>query len=874
MNVIGGTIVMQNEISKSVDIIIPVYNAFEDLEICLKSVKRHTNLKKHRVILINDNSSDERIRMEQSEDHDVILLNSDTVVTKDWVEKILICAYSENEIGTVTPVSNNATLCSVPNFCEENSLPEYLNIDKAAEIVEKCSFCDYPQITVAHGFCMFVKREVIRKIGKFDAETFGRGYGEENDFCNRAEQAGYMHVMCDNTYIYHSGTKSFMSKEKEKYIQEHDQILQERYPVQMHNNAVHCRDNPNKYIGDNIRTFFAVKNGKKNVLYVLHSDFSVGKNDNIGGTQFHVRDLKDGLKDDYNIFVVARNLDMLCLTAYIGDRHYSFDFYIGKPDEFIRDSNRVLRKVFDNILEAFEIDLIHVHHTIGLSFDIFYLAQEKSIPIILTAHDFYYLCPTIKLLSKTGKTCCNKISSESCRKCLRDVCGIIEDYDYMKEWRKRICKIFDICKKIILPSKSAEKLYFEAFPEYKDKYQVLEHGVRKQREEKFEVSNKKRGQFRFGIDGMKKNGINYCVMGWVNAFEIDRRNERFYLQLKVDENELIYVPITLHSIDYQRGIVARFEAVLPVFQCRIKELMANVVICDDENVVYFGETEAVHLKVETDDKIYKFRVAFIGGLDVAKGSKVVYDIINQGAHDVQWFTFGTVGDEKLQNLSKENYTAIGKYHAKDLPKLIEMHHIDIIGILSIWPETYSYTMSEAIMCEKPVIVTDIGALGERMKKYGCGYTVSVEHAAQEFIQYVDDVKGNKSLYNQLHKRTKEVILTRMDEMLERYQILYEEIVKDDGKLNFKGVYDQRFIYQASKQTIQAGNYVAVDMENLGREKIDFWMKEAEEYRILKSTLTYQFIMKIINMRFPFKRQIMDWLYSQLKDRKSNNRGRL
>lgn len=212
----------------AVDIIVPIYNAFEDLRICLDSIYKNTDLQGNRLILINDNSPDERIKpyldkqsethgnvivihngsnkgfsaninlgMAQSRDHDVILLNSDTVVTRNWVEKMTACAYSDPAVGTVTPVSNNATLCSVPLFCEENKLPEGLGIEKAAELVERCSFRDYPDITVAHGFCMLVKREVIETIGNFDAETFGRGYGEENDFCNRAEQAGYKHVMCE-----------------------------------------------------------------------------------------------------------------------------------------------------------------------------------------------------------------------------------------------------------------------------------------------------------------------------------------------------------------------------------------------------------------------------------------------------------------------------------------------------------------------------------------------------------------------------------------------------------------------------------------------------------------------------------------------------
>ena len=265
----------------AIDIIIPIYNAYDDLKICLESIYQYTDLLNNRLILINDNSSDERIKsfldeqkkenvivihneknkgfsnninfgMSQSEDKDVILLNSDTIVTKNWVEKMVACAYSDSSIGTVTPLSNNATLCSVPNFCEENTLPDGMTVDQMATIVEECSFKKYPRITVAHGFCMLVKREVIDSIGMFDAETFGRGYGEENDFCNRAEQMGYIHVMCDDTYIYHSGTKSFTSKEKKKYIKTHERILYKRYPRQMKENELHCKTNPNGWVGENI----------------------------------------------------------------------------------------------------------------------------------------------------------------------------------------------------------------------------------------------------------------------------------------------------------------------------------------------------------------------------------------------------------------------------------------------------------------------------------------------------------------------------------------------------------------------------------------------------------------------------------------------
>ena len=200
-----------NRKSEAVDIIIPVYNGYDDLQLCIPSVKKHTDLSKHRVILINDCSPDERIAlyldslaqenilvfhneknlgfsgnvnkgMQLSDDRDVLLLNSDTIVTKGWLDKIAACAYREDAIATVTPLSNSATLCSVPVMCQDNKVPENCTVDEYAALIERCSLHRYPKITVAVGFCMYIKRCVIDDIGYFDAETFGRGYGEENDF--------------------------------------------------------------------------------------------------------------------------------------------------------------------------------------------------------------------------------------------------------------------------------------------------------------------------------------------------------------------------------------------------------------------------------------------------------------------------------------------------------------------------------------------------------------------------------------------------------------------------------------------------------------------------------------------------------------------
>lgn len=291
--------------SQQIDIIVPIYNGLEDVKKCVDSVKKNTDLSRHRLILVDDKSPDGNVlpylksvesdsihviespvnegfsasvnKGMQYSDRDVILLNSDTIVTKGWVEKIIACAYSKRAAATVTPLSNAATLCSVPEFLEDNSLPEGYDAEKMGVLVEHCSIRRYPRVTVAVGFCMYIKREVIEKIGYFDAETFGKGYGEENDFCHRAEQQGYMHLMCDDTFIYHKGTASFDSEEKRKLLEEHERILQERYPAYIERNGQYCMKNPNRDLQENIKLYLKLNYASCGKLYLTDNLFVENK---------------------------------------------------------------------------------------------------------------------------------------------------------------------------------------------------------------------------------------------------------------------------------------------------------------------------------------------------------------------------------------------------------------------------------------------------------------------------------------------------------------------------------------------------------------------------------------------------------------------
>lgn len=56
----------------------------------------------------------------------------------------------------------------------------------------------YPQIPTAHGFCMYIRRNVLNVVDYLIKKHSGKGYGEENDFSHRCMDFGYKHLLCDS----------------------------------------------------------------------------------------------------------------------------------------------------------------------------------------------------------------------------------------------------------------------------------------------------------------------------------------------------------------------------------------------------------------------------------------------------------------------------------------------------------------------------------------------------------------------------------------------------------------------------------------------------------------------------------------------------
>ncbi|HST01844.1 MAG TPA: glycosyltransferase family 2 protein, partial [Usitatibacter sp.] len=142
-------------------------------------------------------------------ERDVLLLNSDTEVAAGWLDRLVACAAREPHVASVSPFSNNATICSYPLFARSNRMPEATSTAELDALFARENAHAAVEIPMTVGFCMLITRRALDEVGYFDEPAFGRGYGEEVDFCMRAARAGMRNLLCADAFVFHEGEVSF-----------------------------------------------------------------------------------------------------------------------------------------------------------------------------------------------------------------------------------------------------------------------------------------------------------------------------------------------------------------------------------------------------------------------------------------------------------------------------------------------------------------------------------------------------------------------------------------------------------------------------------------------------------------------------------------
>lgn len=305
-------LLVERSLVETIDIIVPVFNALDDVKKCLISLDEHRDGFAVKIFVINDgsdnqttewlrtfcNSKPEFTLIEHSENKGytkainsglrlsaglyVVTQNSDTIVTRGWLKGLVRCMSSEDSIGVVGPLSNAASWQNVPNLHSDdgafaiNELPDGVTVQEMAQKIAEISIREYPKLPFVNGFCFMIKRKVIDAIGIMDETNFPIGYGEENDFCIRAMDAGFELAVADDVYVYHAKSKSFGAERRKKLSQEGSEMLRRKHGADRYDSLVRAipnriaslnslRERLNKAIKFDMREL-------KNILPVINRD--------------------------------------------------------------------------------------------------------------------------------------------------------------------------------------------------------------------------------------------------------------------------------------------------------------------------------------------------------------------------------------------------------------------------------------------------------------------------------------------------------------------------------------------------------------------------------------------------------------------------
>jgi len=612
-----------------VDVIIPVYKGLDETLACIRSVLSAKTAIRYNLIVIDDASPEpelsEALRNEAREkgfrllvndtnlgfvrtvnrgmrlsaDNDVVLLNADTEVGDGWLDRLQAAAYCADDVATVTPLSNNATICSLPTMKGSEGIPYGQDLGGINALCAEVNGGQRAELPTGHGFCLYIRRQALREVGVFDHLRFGRGYGEENDFCLRATARGWRHLAALDVFVYHKGSVSFGSQTK-TLIEQNLKLIAEDHPDYGHRVALFMADDPLAAARNRLQ---ARQWRDKPVVVFL--SLAIG-----GGVDTHIEFLAGRLTGEgYRVLIATRATD-----PARGFRLREWDTH----NQLVYPERLGLNALLADVV-ALNPAFLHLHHLIDLGDGIDRFLTTARIPYYVTLHDYFYICPRVTMLDDGGaysglpdaKVCniCLKhagphpATDESLRPAATDIIG----------WRRKWLSLLKGARMVIAPSQAAAALYRRAMP----------------------------------------------------------------------------------------GLAIK---VLP----------------------HLGP-EPPRVKFQSRKAPKEIRVALLGALGPHKGSEQLVALLRwaeKNAPDMRFVLVGHTDKHDLFN-SFSNLQNLGPYTAKTRDALLDKAACQVALFLSPWPETYGYTLSEAVIHGLTPVAYNLGAMAERIRALGCGQLVTL-----------------------------------------------------------------------------------------------------------------------------------------------------
>ena len=417
------------EPSKFTDVIIPVYRGREETLACIESVLATVD-HEVRVIAVDDATDDValanaldvlsamgRIKLLRNKEnqgfvtsanralalhptHDAVLLNSDTLVFGDWLARLRAAAYSGPSVGTVTPFTNSGSIASYPNAQGTAMSPVH------AAALHSIATSTHPgvsaEIPVGVGFCLYLRRDCLRDVGTLDAEVFGKGYGEEADFCMRARERGWSHRLAADVFVYHSGGMSFGSR-RAAALDRSQRLLNLRHPGYedfirsfLANDPVH----PLRRRLDEHR--LSAFQGRFVLIVTLAMS---------GGVVRFVDERCRALR--------AQGFFPLLLRPIEAGNTRRCELWTDAID--VPNLKYDIPKELESLtalLGALRLEAIEIQHFLHLDARVINAVRALPIPYDVFVHDYAWICPRVTLIDGSGRYC-GEPAVSVCQTCVR-----------------------------------------------------------------------------------------------------------------------------------------------------------------------------------------------------------------------------------------------------------------------------------------------------------------------------------------------------------------------------------------------------------------------------------------------------------------------
>jgi GT2 family glycosyltransferase len=371
---------------------------------------------------------------------DVVLLNSDTIVPPGWLQRLRDAAYSAPGIGTVTPLSNDASILSYPGPAGTNPKPDQTETNRLDRLAARANGTAVVDIPVGVGFCLYLRRDCLNATGVFRADVFAQGYGEENDLCLRARHLGWRNVALTGLFVGHHAGATFGASA------EHLRLRNGRIIEQLHPGhdalidrfvAADPLSGPRRRI-DLLTWQQRARPYRQAAILITH--------DAGGGVERR-------LMHAARAHAKAGRRPILLRPAQTAN---------GEPAIAVRDglSDDLPNLVFAmpselpallRLLRASKADRIEAHHLADHPPSIYDLIAKLGLPYDVHVHDYAWFCPRVSLVGAHNRYC-GEPDLRDCEDCVADNGNLLPEGIGVAPLRQRSAAFLAAASRVVVPA--------------------------------------------------------------------------------------------------------------------------------------------------------------------------------------------------------------------------------------------------------------------------------------------------------------------------------------------------------------------------------------------------------------------------------------